>query len=383
MSNDLPISGLSTTGSASGNDKFIVNSGQDIASQTTRAITFSDLSASLGSSGSVAMSPIFITFGGSWTGSDGSYEFIDSQDDLFGAGLVATVPMPPGADAAIVFNTYGSSILASQFIESGSTTNAMAQFQYYVTLGSNAEWALAPGGSPKRTMAMGSAYHMPAPYAYGIGDAYAAKGDSSRSNKITFTKGASVTFTANADLRRAKKCIPSVGGGRMVLLPYDSANARAAAAANDLIDNAGVVYGTSKNALDSEIFNPLTEDEKQQTLSQDAKRNTVYVINGISNALTYNASYLTTKFPNSNYPDPTQGGAGTDVVTLLTNIRAALGSLQADGSLTSQSAFTKRYNDLVYGDENANIPGAAAYVSFQYAFETFTPPAGYSLGAGF
>ena len=384
MSNDLPISGLTTTGNASGNDKFIVNSGQDLASQTTRAITFSDLASSLGASGDVAMSPIFITFGGNWDGTDGAYENIGSQDDLFGAGLVVKVQMPATADSAIVINTYGSAIKASQFVKAGSTTNAMAQFQYYVTLsGGSAEWALAPGGEPRVTMAMGTAYHMPAPYAYGVTDSYVSKTDSSRSNRISFTKGSEVTFTANADLRRAKKCIPAVGGGRMVILPFDSTNARALAAANDLVDTEGVVYGTSKNALDSEIFPPLTPTEEQQSLSQDAKHNTVYVINGITNAIDYNTAQITSQFPGSSYPDPTNGGAGTDILTLLRNIRAALGSLQSDGSLDTKEKFSQRYNDLVYGNENNSIPGAAAYVSFQFAFETFTPPSGYGLGAGF
>ena len=100
--------------------------------------------------------------------------------------------MPPGADRAMVVNSYGSSIYASELILAGGDTNAMAQFQYNVTL-TNATWRFAPAGQ-NAMMGMGSAYHMPGVYNYGVTDSYACKSDHSRPNIIEFTPGAEVTF---------------------------------------------------------------------------------------------------------------------------------------------------------------------------------------------
>ena len=370
---DLKISQLTPSTSAASGDQLIINKGD----ATTQKIDVSDFVQSLigggGDGGTdglpdLAISPSFFTFGVNYVGDAADFERVNGIDSVFEPQPSVKMTMPPGTDRAMVVNSYGSSIFASPLIQAGGDTNGMAQFQYSVTL-TNATWRFAPSGQ-NAMMAMGSAYHMPALYNYGVTDSYACKGDHSRPNIIEFTPGSEVTFTLKVGIRRAKKCIPGVGGGRMMIFPYNSSNEITAQtfeafAAGSLIDD-GVKYAAAGG--DPDIFDPLTAAEIDQQNSQDFKNETRYFISRITDALEYDAQLDTNYPPTVNVEDIT-GGPDAPVRTVLDNIRKAIFNLKYDPT-TDVTVLSDKLKRLVYGDENAGIPGAAGYIQFKYNFET-------------
>ena len=373
---DLKISQLTPSTSAASGDQLIINKGD----ATTQKIDVSDFVQSLigggGDGGTdglpdLAISPSFFTFGVSYTGDAADFERVTGIDSVFEPQPSVKMTMPPGTDRAMVVNSYGSSIFASPLIQAGGDTNGMAQFQYSVTL-TNATWRFAPAGQ-NAMMAMGSAYHMPALYNYGVADSYGCKGDHSRPNIIEFTPGSEVTFTLKVGIRRAKKCIPGVGGGRMMVFPYNSSNEITAQtfeafAAGSLMDD-GVKYAAAGG--DPDIFDPLTPAEIDQQNSQDFKNETRYFISRITDALEYDEQLDITYPPNVNVEDIT-GGPDAPVRTVLDNIRKAIFNLKYDPT-TDVTVLSGKLKRLVYGDENAGtngIPGAAGYIEFKYNFET-------------
>ena len=365
MASNFKISDLTQLGRApAASDLFIVNDAAGVQ-QYTRSITYDDLLG--GIAGGLSLQPIFLTFGVNWVGVASDYEQISGNDDLVTPRPTRSVTMPASADRAIIINSYGTSIVASPLVLAGNSTNAMAQFQYSITL-TNATWRLSPDPLFKK-MSLGTAYHMPAGYNYGIQDAYASKTDSSRPNVLAFSPGATVSFELQLGLRRGKKCIPGIGGGRMLIFPYNSNDEIAPVIESYLVseDQDGVAY--SLEGENPDVFDPLTDKEKQQNSSQDIKNSVGWVIDTTTRVLTYDTQ-ITTDYPDSNYPNPLTGEE-TNITTLIENLRQAAYDLKYDAS-TNTDDYYEKLNKIVYGDEATSRPGLIGYIGFNYGFETLT-----------
>ncbi len=373
---DLKISDLDPDAQAVAGDQLIINKGD----ATTKKIDIADFVASLigggGGNGEdgltdLAISPSFFTFGVSYSGNPADFERITGVDSIFEPQPTRTITMPPGANAAMVVNSYGCGITASPLIGAGQETNAMAQFQYQVSL-TNATWRFAPDPALV-TMSMGSAHHMPGLYNYGIADSYASKCDNSRPNVIDFAEGATVTFTLKAGIRRGKKCIPGMGGGRMIVFPYNTSNEIQRSAIEGVMsalsDDDMVAYTAA--GVDPDIFAPLTEEEIERNNSQDLKHSINHVISAITQTLEYDEEF-DAKFPLDTIVNDPSGAPAAAPRTVLANIRKALFNLKNKTSGNVEEYFTD-YNTLVFGNESANAPGAAGYVGFTYGFERAVP----------
>ena len=372
---DQKISDLTEVTTAVQGDQLIINKNDS----STRKIDVINFILSLVGGGEdpndglpdLAIAPSFFTFGVSYLGAAADFNSINSVDSVFEPQPTRTITMPPGANAAMVVNSYGSSITASPLVAAGQETNAMAQFQYQVSL-TNATWRFAPDPALV-TMGMGSAHHMPALYNYGIADAYASKSDNSRPNVIDFTEGATITFTLKAGIRRGKKCVPGIGGGRMIVFPYNTSNEIQQQAVNSVLDafSDDNMVAYTDAGVDPDIFAPLTDEEIERNNSQDLKHSINYVINSITQTLDYDDEF-DTKFPlGTDVNDPSGGAPGAPRV-VLARIRRALFNLK-NKTDSDVSVYFAEYNKLVFGDENANAPGAAGYVGFTYGFERAVP----------
>ena len=367
---DFKISELQKQEDAAAGDFLIINKGNSL----TNRIDVADFITSLIGGGDpddgipdLAISPSFFTFGVDYSGDATLFDRMHSIDSVFEPKPTVTMTMPAGADRAMVVNSYGSGVHASPLVLAGNSTNAMAQFQYHVTL-TNANWRFAPSGQNAQ-MAMGTAYHMPAAYNYGVADAYSCKGDSSRPNIIEFTENATVTFELKVGIRRGKKCIPGVGGGRMMIFPYNSSNEIVAASFESYVAGTLVEDDVKYGARDANIniFEPLTPAEIDQQNSQDFKNETQYLISRITDALAYD-DQLDVNFPPNVTVEDITGGPDAPVRTVLENIRKAIYNLKYDPT-TDVAVLSDKLNRLVNGDEDAAIPGAAGYISFKYNFE--------------
>lgn len=363
MASNFKISDLAGLGrEPAASDVFIVNDASGVQ-QYTRSLTYADLLS--GIAGGLTLQPIFFTFGVSYTGDPADFENVNSVDHLFDPKPLKAIQMPKGTDRAIVINSYGSSIKASPLVKDGNSTTCMAQFQYSVTL-EGATWRLAPTANAVK-MSLGSAFHMPGRYNYGVPDSYAQKSDSTRTNVINFADGAVVKFELDVSLRRGKKCIPGCGGGRMMLFPYSSTDEIAPLIdALTMVDaTEGVHYGTADE--DPDIFTPLTPVEVEQSTSQDIKNTIQFVIDRITQALEYDDD-LTTDFPDSNYPNPLDGTT-SNVTTLLTNLRKAAYDMKYDAS-TNVTDYNTKLDKIIFGDEGQSRPGLSNYIGYQFGFES-------------
>ena len=126
---------------------------------------------------------------------------------------------------------------------------------------------------------------------------------------------------------------------------------------------AGAMVVTFLTSID-----PLTPAEIDQQNSQDFKNETRYFVSRITDALAYDDQLDTLYPPNVNVEDIT-GGPDAPVRTVLDNIRKAIFNLKYDAT-TDVQVLSDKLKRLVFGDENANIPGAAGYIEFKYNFET-------------
>lgn len=210
---DVQISALEQATTAGTNDYFIINKGD----ATTQKIDFDTLASAVGG----AFAPIFYNFSGN--GSFSTVSWDETDKNLYSVSSGA-IQMPAGANAAIIYCEHGYKAVA----RSGIT----APGQTYVRIGKGFDFS-GPGmtvvnGGGSNSVAMGFTVAFPHEQPANQGtDRAQAQGLAMRNTKtamMTFNEGASITVTSTAIHYCSKQVDFTMSTGRMILLPYNTAN---------------------------------------------------------------------------------------------------------------------------------------------------------------
>lgn len=256
---DVQIKDLGVVTDANVNDYLIINKDK----VTTKIIKFEDLIAGLGDGGGGDDGPGIGGFGfapqfHNWPSSlnySGDFSSWSGQIlNIHGTGSdrTKTIKMPKNADRALISFQYSATVFPR--FNQGEPGYNIAQFGGQLELGGAT--AEAGCGTSTTTICAGANMNQytnrtsseaqpPEVFVSGINPI--------KFSMLTFAKGATVTFTVNGTLQRAKKARCTKSAGRMIVYPFNS-NAIDIASMQEMIDgfNSNTDYDIAPDPLPGE-----------------------------------------------------------------------------------------------------------------------------------
>ena len=225
---DRPISDLGVASSVGTGDYLILNK----QNASTERVAFETILAALGSGGGggedgtpgiggFGFAPQFHNFPSTNNFTIDAVTWATQQTNIHGSSNVKTIKMPANADRALISFQYTASV--SQRVNQGEPGYNIAQFGGQLAL--SGATAAAGCGTSTTSICMGanlSQYTNSTASEAQPGSSFVVSVSPIKFSMLTFTKGATVSFTAGGTLQRAKKCIAVKSVGRMIVFPFNS-----------------------------------------------------------------------------------------------------------------------------------------------------------------
>ena len=300
---DKPISDLPVAISASAGDFFIINEDNT----TTKRIDYDNLQKALGGAGG-GFAPIHVKIDGDWNSPEITRTIgtvggaINDGSDIYANVLSGVAPvnvtMPAGADRAVI--VYETVVRLLSRVGNPSDSNSHCTYQVAIQIDN----ATTTNQVVTNRIKITAGQHMPHPATTGSGDYIGKFQEVSRLSKsaiLNFTDGATVTFTPECRLIKAKQGYFQVEAGRVYMFPYNSANIRFSTYADSLVST------TSDDDIDPPA---ITDQERESLDSKELKERMLFLLQAIDVTLQYDAGFDTEFPPSTDTGVP--GGTGTN-----------------------------------------------------------------------